>query len=165
MKISVDQLRKATWLPLMMVITALLLTGCSKDNLDDNETDPGQSYTVRGDADGAKVVPAVSTSGTALLTGTYYKGSNKLDYEITWTSLSGTAMAIGFRGPALEGENGALLFSVDISAGATAGTRGGSITLTDQQEGDFMLGKHYFTIITSAEPNGEVRGQIFPLIR
>ena len=156
--------RSSALFAVLAIIGTFVYAGCSKEKNDTNNN-TGQSYVVQGNADGNQVSPAVTTGGTAVLTGTYHTGTNKLDYEITWSSLSSAASVVEFHGPAVLGVNGELLSSVTINSGDTGGSVGGSLTLTDQQEEDFMNGKYYFTITTATHIAGEVRGQIYVLIR
>ncbi len=164
MKTKNFPLRKLFLFAAIPFLSALFLVACSKDNTN-NDGSGDQVYTTQGDATGAQQNPAVSTTGTARLAGTYNASNNKWEYSINWTSLSGAATLIEFHGPADAGVNGDILFSLEILAGGSTGARSETTTLTEEQESYLMNGKIYYTILTSAHLTGEVRGQIFKSFR
>ena len=149
---------------LMIIFGAFLFSGCSKDTGNNNPPDH-VVYTIMGDASGAQVSPPVATAGTGKLVGTYDATDNKFEYSIEWTSLTDAATAIEIHGPADPGVNGDLIFSVTITGGGVSGAKSVTATFTEQQEMDLIAGKLYFTVINAAHLSGEVRGQIYRLIR
>ena len=142
---------------------SLLLVSCSKDKGD--ELPPGVHYATFGDASGAAVTPPVATTGTASMTGTYHTGTNKWEYSISWTNLSGAAIAIEIHGPAIAGQNGDLVFTETIENGNPNGAKSVSVTLSESQEENLLASTYYYTITTPNFPSGEVRGQVLPITR
>src|SRR5262249_6132137 len=103
----------------------------------------------------------VTTNGTGTITGTYDKNTNVLNYTITWTGLSGPPVAAHFHGPADRNTAAAVLVPITLPTNAAAaGTLTGTATLTDQQETDMLAGLWYYNLHTTANPNGEIRGQV-----
>ena len=137
---------------------SLFVVSCDKDDDDDfNE----ETYEISGDASGSQEVPAVTTSATGNLSGSYNSRTNVLNYTVTWTGLSGIATAAHFHGPASTGENASPVFDLNITANsALNGQASGSATLTDEQEVALLAGKMYYNIHTALNVNGEIRGQV-----
>lgn len=136
---------------------AILMTACNKDN----NNNSSQTYTTGGNASGSQQNPPVSSSGSGSMVGTYNATTNVWNYSISWSSLSSAATVIEFHGPADVGVNGALIFSLTITAGGTNGAASGTITLTEQQEAYLLANKIYYTIINAANVTGEIRGQVY----
>lgn len=136
---------------------SLLFASCKKDK---DSNDNVSNYSVSGNASGSQENPPVTTSGTATLTGTYNSNTNKLDYTITWSSLSGAATAVSLYGPASSGSNADLIIGLTISTNGINGTSSGSVTLSDEAESNLLNGMVYYNIHTLSNPDGEVRGQI-----
>jgi hypothetical protein len=134
---------------------ALAFVSCDKDDDDDNDM-----YTVSGDASGAQEVPAVTTSATGALTGTYNKSTNQLQYNITWTGLSGDVTAAHFHGPAAAGSNAGPIITLTVTTNGMNGNITGTSTLDEQQETDLLNGQIYYNLHTVMNPDGEIRGQV-----
>src|SRR5574339_546502 len=84
----------------MFVLSALVIS-CDKDDDDIDE----QKYSLSGTASGSQEVPAVATTATGTLTGTYDADNNKFEYTINWSGLSGMVTGMHIHGPALTGVN------------------------------------------------------------
>ena len=107
---------------------------------------------------GPAEVPANTTAGTGTVMATLDTGSKAFDYTITYSGLTGPAMAAHFHGPAAPGSNAPpVVMVMGISSPKT-----GAATLTDAQIADLKAGMWYFNIHTAAHPGGEVRGQLTP---
>ena len=144
------------------VIGLIMITGlfsaCSKDDsYDGNNT---RTYNTTGNASGAQENPPTGSSGTGTLTGTYNASTNVWQYNINWSGLSGTATAVQVHGPASIGVTGALMFGLSVTTPGVSGSATGNVTLTAQQETDFLAGKCYYTILSTTHAAGEIRGQI-----
>jgi hypothetical protein len=98
---------------------------------------------------------------TSAATGTadidYDAATKKLSWKVTYSGLSGPATAAHFHGPAEPGKNAGV--AVAIPNAGTSPVEG-SATLTDAQAADLTAGKYYVNIHTSANPGGEIRGQV-----
>ncbi|MBD0332464.1 MAG: CHRD domain-containing protein [Chitinophagaceae bacterium] len=150
---------KKTWLNILMSIAAMavLSVGCDKDD-DDNQQD--NTYTLSGTASGEQEVPAVTTSATGNLSGTYNADNNTLTYTISWTGLSGPPILMHFHGPALPGASAGPVVTITGFAASTSGSVSGTATLTETEEADLLAGKWYYNIHTDANGGGEIRGQV-----
>lgn len=118
------------------------------------------TYTISGNASGSQMVPAITGTGSATITGTYNTSTNQLMYTSTWTGLTGGPTRGGFYMGA-SGQAGTMV-GTNWTLGTTtaAGTYTGNMTLTDAQETDLLAGRWYYTLGTTTNANGEVRGQI-----
>lgn len=106
---------------------------------------------------GASEVPMVMTDATGTVEATLTPGSNLLTWTVTYSGLSGPAMAGHFHGPALAGQNAGVVVPI---GGPLASPITGSATLTPSQAADLTAGKWYVNLHTAANPNGEARGQV-----
>jgi phage tail sheath gpL-like len=141
----------------LITLSAFLLSvsACSK-----NEDKPKTEYTVSASADGAQETPAVTTSATGSVTGTYNKTTKVLTYTATWSGLSGAASDMHFHGPALAGTPAGVAVAITGFTSGVSGTFSSTATLTDAQELDLLAGKWYYNVHTPDHPAGEIRGQL-----
>lgn len=128
------------------------LSACDKND-DDNKTN---TYNVSATLNGSKEVPANATTGSGALTGTYNADNNTLTYSTTWSGLTGTATLAHFHGPASATATASPVVNFTI----VGNTASGVATLTDAQETDLLNGMWYVNVHTSANPGGEIRGQV-----
>lgn len=142
---------------LLAVSAACLLTSCDKD---DDDVDNDQTYTLSGNATGDQETPAVTTSATGTLTGSYNARTNMLNYNITWTGLSGNISAAHFHGPALVGVSANPIHDITIGTNGVSGNTSGSLTLADSTETHLLNGRLYYNLHTVLRPAGEIRGQV-----
>ena len=105
---------------------------------------------------GDQEVPANSTAGKGKVEATLDTGTKTFSYKITYSGLTGPAMAAHFHGPAAPGANAPPVVPISHPSSPTSGTA----TLTDAQIADLEAGKWYFNLHTAANPGGEIRGQI-----
>jgi hypothetical protein len=136
---------------------SLLFVSCDKD---DDDMDDDVVYTISGDASGAQETPAVTTSATGTLTGTYNARTNVFQYSISWTGLSGDVSVAHFHGPALTGVAASPIIDLSVTTNGTTGNITGTTTLPDSTETHLLNGKLYYNLHTLANPNGEIRGQV-----
>jgi hypothetical protein len=106
---------------------------------------------------GSSEVPAVSGSGMGTMEGRLDPATSILKWTVTYSGLTGAATGAHFHGPAVAGENAPPVVPVD---GSLASPISGATTLTAAQMADVKAGKWYFNIHTTANPNGEIRGQL-----
>ena len=144
-------------LVLACVLAGFSLSSCDKDDDNDNQK---VNYNLTATMNGAKEVPAVTTTATGSLTGTYNKNTNALSYTVNWTGLSGAAGGMHFHGPASTTESAGVALGVTGFPAEMAGTHSGTATLTDAQETELLGGKWYFNIHTPDHQAGEIRGQV-----
>jgi CHRD domain len=124
--------------------------------------------TYKTTLNGANEKPnAVTTTGTGAATATLDINTKVLTVTGTYEKLSGPVVAPGahIHGPASETETAGVLFTLTYTDSATpatgaAGTLAGTFTLTDAQIADLNAGKYYVNVHTTANPGGEIRGQL-----
>ena len=145
----------------MTALAAFSLTACKKDD----STGMIAVYMTSGDASGGQMKPIVSTSGSGTLSGSYNTTTKKWDYIINWSTLTDIATTVQFRGPAVAGEDGALISDLGVTTGGVTGSSSGVITLTDAQATALITGKVYYVIANPTFPAGEIRGQVVVVSR
>jgi hypothetical protein len=105
----------------------------------------------RANLTGASETPATTSAGKGVITAIFDTDTAELDYNVTYTGLSGPATTA-----ALQGADGS---TVAASASTTAPISG-SVTLTSAQVHALNTGGMYFNVLTDANPKGEIRGQM-----
>jgi len=148
-----------------MIISSLIFfslfvfSSCQKDN--EAKTGTNSMYTVSGNASGSQVVPPVSGSGAATISGTYNSNTRLITYTTNWSNLTGAPTAAAFYSGA-TGVNGAIVGNAwALGTGLTAtGSFSSTATLTADQAAQLTSGNLYYTLSTAAHATGEVRGQI-----
>jgi hypothetical protein len=105
---------------------------------------------------GAAETPPNATTGTGSVKATFDTTTKLFKYKVTYSGLTGPALAAHFHGPADPG----VAAGVEVPVSNTANPMGGSATLTDAQAADLEAGKIYFNIHTAANKGGEIRGQL-----
>jgi CHRD domain-containing protein len=103
-------------------------------------------------------VPPKDSAGTGTITATLNTETNEFKYHIEFGGLTGPVVAAHFHGPAAVGANAKPQIPIKISP--ITSPIDGSATLTPDQAKDLVDGKWYFNLHTSANPGGEVRGQL-----
>jgi CHRD domain len=106
---------------------------------------------------GASEAPPVTTDATGTMQATLAAASNVLTWKVTYSGLSGPLTMAHFHGPAMPGQNAAVV--VPMNSPLTSPMTG-SATLTPGQAAEIMAGEWYVNLHTAANPNGEIRGQI-----
>ena len=137
----------------------LALSSCDKED-DDNDNIKGAKYSLSGTASGTQEVPAVTTTASGSLTGSYDTVSKSLIYSINWTGLSGDATMAHFHGPALAGEIAPPIETLTITTNGMAGIATDTITASAALHTALMAGKVYYNVHTAANPDGEIRSQV-----
>ena len=136
---------------------SFVLASCEND---DEDLVNDKKYNVSGDASGAQEVPAVTTTATGTLSGTYDSKTNVLQYNINWTGLSGDISVAHFHGPALAGVDANPIIDLAVTTNGVNGNITGSATLHDSTETHLLNGKLYYNLHTVLNPGGEIRGQV-----
>lgn len=151
-------LRKTLFNSLAVTLLAgtLMFTSCEDEDVSNDD----EVYTLSGNASGSQMSPAVTTSATGTITGTYNARTNLLQYDVNWTGLAGAASHVYFNGPAMAGANAGVIHDVAISTNGISGRSNGSITIADSTEAHLLAGKMYYTVTNALNASGEVRGQI-----
>jgi glucose/arabinose dehydrogenase len=114
---------------------------------------------------GEAELPPTGSAGTG--NGTFSLDGNTLTFNVAYSGLSGPATGAHIHGPAGGAQNASVLINLAPFNGSGFGASGnlsGSVTLTHAQR-YFLLGSQtYVNLHTAAFPNGEIRGQIAPVL-
>jgi hypothetical protein len=105
-------------------------------------------------------VPSVASLATAA--GHLTLVGNTLFYDLTYTGLTGGGIAAHIHGPAGTGANANVLVGLAAPSGPS-GTISGSVTLSPLQLYFLLAGQTYINMHSTSFPNGEIRGQIYPM--
>jgi len=106
---------------------------------------------------GASEVPPAAGGGSGTLQATLDKQTRVLTWSLTIAGLSGPATAAHFHGPAMAGDNAGVVFPMVVGLESPDN---GVVTLSAAQMEDLLAGKWYVNVHTTANPNGEIRGQV-----
>lgn len=122
---------------------------------------PSSAATVHLNAtiDASQVVGGSASMGTGFATMTLDDVTYDLNWNISWSGLSGAAENMHFHGPAGPGINAAVQVNIGVISGLTSPSIGGT-TITASQANDLLAGLWYINIHTAAYPGGEIRGQV-----
>ena len=116
------------------------------------------TITLKADLKASSEVPAKDSAGVGTLTATLDTDTNEFKYHVEFSGLTGPVVAAHFHGPAAEGTNAKPQIPVKVNP-LTSPIDGVS-TVTADQAKDLLDGKWYFNLHTSANPGGEIRGQV-----
>jgi uncharacterized protein (TIGR03118 family) len=109
----------------------------------------------------ASEIPAVTTS-SATGTGAFSLEGSNLSYYISFSGLSGPAIAAHLHAPANATNNTGVMIPFSPPS-ASAGVISGTVAMTPDQITNFVNGLCYANIHTTLNPGGEIRGQVIPL--
>ena len=107
---------------------------------------------------GASQVPPNTTAGTGALKADLDTVTKLFSYTVTYSGLTGPAIAAHFHGPAAADANAPPVIAMKDLPSPIKGTA----VLTAPQMSDLLSGKWYFNVHTKANPGGEIRGQLTP---
>ena len=105
---------------------------------------------------GSDEVPPTTSTATGTLHASLDTKAKVLTYDVHFTGLTGPAIAAHFHGPAAPGVNAPPVIPMTVLTSPIEADH----VLTDAQMADVMAGKWYFNIHTTANPAGEIRGQV-----
>ena len=107
---------------------------------------------------GAQEVPPVPGSGTGQADVKLDTATKTITWNLTYSGLSGPAVAAHIHGPAAPGSNAGVVVPFNVAGNPITG----SAVLTDAQITDLSSGNTYINIHTANNKGGEIRGQITP---
>ncbi|MFD1709889.1 CHRD domain-containing protein [Ottowia sp. GY511] len=107
--------------------------------------------------DAANTLPPARSSGTGQLDAIYDANTRLFRWKASWSGLSGAITGAQFHGPADQGQNGPATL---VWPGPFGPKYEGRATLTPEQAVDLMGGRWYLNVQTTANPGGELRGQL-----
>jgi hypothetical protein len=132
-----------------ILLTALLAAGAAH----------AATKVFKATMDGSSEVPPTASAGTGAVTATLDTASRKLTWEVTYSGLTGPAMAAHIHGPADPGKNAGVVVPLTVGSGSPIK---GSKVLTPAEVADLEAAKYYVNIHTAANKGGEIRGQLTP---
>jgi hypothetical protein len=120
------------------------------------QMDLQSDYLYTAVATGANETPAVSTPATGIGSFIISKTLYKVDYKFVANGLTGPITMAHLHYGAV-GKNGAVAFPLTVNGNVLSGT----ITTSRAFEDSLANEKVYINIHTAANPNGEIRGQVY----
>jgi hypothetical protein len=120
---------------------------------------PAATINLFATLDGSQEVPSNGSAGTGTGVLVYDDISNLLEWNISWSGLSGDATGMHFHGPAAPGVNAGIQVNIGAISGLTSPSIG-STTITEPQESELLGGLWYINIHTNEFMGGEIRGQV-----
>lgn len=114
---------------------------------------------------GGQQVPSVTTNAMGVATFTLNSMLNEITYSIVADGLSGAITSAHIHAGAIGTAGGVL---VDLSSGINGNQIMGTISgasITNDLINAMLKGETYINVHTAANPNGEIRGQIYRLAR
>lgn len=131
-------------------LALLALAACKKD-------DPAvPAKQLSGTLSGAQAIPAVASSGTGSVTGTYDPNTMVLTYSVTYAGITPTAGHFHYGDPRHTNPNRIMLLFNNVGTSPITGTA----TLTPMQADSLLAGRIYANLHTQANPAGELRANV-----
>ena len=115
-----------------------------------------ETVTLKADLKGSNEVPPNNSPASGTAEAKFDTNTKLLSWNITFTGLTGPAVAAHFHGPGEAGKNAGIALPFKTAQSPIEGTA----TLTESQMADLLAGKWYANIHTAAHPGGELRGQM-----
>ena len=136
-------------LTIAILLAGITLTSCKKDEVVSNDV------AFMAMLSGAEEVPAVSTTATGMLEGTFNKVTKIFTYTATFSGMTPTAWHIH---KGAKGANGGVIFALGTTFASPF--KSATVALTAEQETDLMAGSYYINFHSAKSPSGEIRGQL-----
>jgi hypothetical protein len=115
------------------------------------------TQTFKATLSGAAEVPPTTGAGAGAMTATLDSVTRKLTWDLTYSGLTGPAMAAHIHGPADQGKNAGVV--VPLTGSLTSPVTGSKV-LSPAEVASLEAGKYYVNIHTAANKAGEIRGQL-----
>ncbi len=115
------------------------------------------TQTFKATLSGAAEVPPTTGAGAGAMTATLDSVTRKLTWDLTYSGLTGPAMAAHIHGPADPGKNAGVV--VPLTGSLTSPVTGSKV-LSPAEVASLEAGKYYVNIHTAANKAGEIRGQL-----
>jgi hypothetical protein len=115
-----------------------------------------ETIRLKADLKGSNEVPPNTSPASGKAEATFDSDTRVLNWTLTFTDLTGPAVATHFHGPSEPGKNAGIVLPFKAGESPIHGTA----TITENQAADLLAGKWYANIHTAANPGGELRGQM-----
>jgi hypothetical protein len=106
-------------------------------------------------------VPPNASAATGDGTFVFNPATKELSWDVTFSGLSGPALASHIHGPAAPGVNAGVLIQFETPKAPVGEIKGNTFLVTEQVN-DLQAGKYYVNVHTVANKGGEIRGQLMP---
>ncbi|MBK8150384.1 MAG: CHRD domain-containing protein [Acidobacteria bacterium] len=113
-----------------------------------------------GNLTSAQEVPPNGSTATGFGRVTLNSAETQITVSVYWSGLTGPASAGHIHGPAATGANGPIVFNLNPTAAASGSVVAATFAVTPTQVADLKAGLHYLNMHMSANPGGEIRGQL-----
>ncbi len=120
----------------------------------------GAVTTFTAALDGAQVVPPTDTTGEGRGTIELNGARDQITVRVNFQTLGGNNTATHLHGPALPGANAGVIFDLGNTNTASGAIGPLTFAVTPQQVADLLNGLWYFDVHSTADVNGEIRGQV-----
>ena len=152
---------RLTAFAIMVVVAGTGLTACTQEQQGAAPAAAAMMMTWKAHLTGKDEVPPNATTGMGDGTFTLNTATNELTWDVTFSGLTGPALAAHIHGPAAPGANAGVLVAFDPPKAAAGEIKGSNVILKSQVE-DLKAGKWYVNVHTAANKGGEIRGQLMP---
>jgi hypothetical protein len=115
-----------------------------------------ETVKLKADLKGSNEVPPNTSPASGTAEATLNTDTKVLTWRIVFKDLTGPAVAAHFHGPSEPGKNAGIVLPFKTPQSPIEGTA----TLSDAQMSDLLAGKWYANIHTTANPGGELRGNM-----
>ena len=132
----------------------VVLSACKKDE------EAAPTMQLSGTLSSSSEVPAVSSSGTGTVTGTYTPSTKVLNYTLTYAGLTGAPTGAHLHYGDAKHTTAAPTVPFTNLPTTASGTFSGTVTLTAMQADSLTAGRIYANIHTAANSGGEVRANL-----
>lgn len=149
---------KNLFLALFLLTGSLAATSCSDD--DDTAAVTPANQTISADLTGAQEVPAVTTSATGKITGTFNPTTKVLTYMVTFAGLTPTAGHLHTGGPGTTGPVSIPFLFNSADGKSFVSPINGTVTLTDAQITALQGSMMYANLHSATYGGGEIRANV-----
>jgi hypothetical protein len=115
-----------------------------------------EAVKLKAELKGSNEVPPNASPASGTAEATLNTETKVLTWVVTFKDLTGPAVGAHFHGPSEPGKNAGIVLPFKTTQSPIEGTA----TLNDTQVSDLLAGKWYANIHTSANPGGELRGNM-----
>ncbi|HKX10328.1 MAG TPA: CHRD domain-containing protein [Stellaceae bacterium] len=148
---------RLTAFALVAAVAGVSLTAC----LQQQQAAAPATITFKAHLTGKDEVPPTGSTGTGDGTVVLNTATNEITWNVTFSGLTGPALAAHIHGPGAPGTNAGVLVGFDPPKAPAGEIKGSNVILAKQVE-DLKAGKWYVNIHTAANKGGEIRGQLMP---